>query len=415
MPIVEDLNTEIAKIHPDAFLTIEEHKKQGFYFWLQSVTEVRPDGHVTVEGYGDMIMLGSYSYLGLNQHPRITQAAKEAVEKYGTGTHGSRMLAGTLDVHNRLERKIAEFKHTEAAITFSTGYVTNIAAISTLLKKGDAVICDKLNHASVIDGCLYSQAEFVRFLHNDMKSLENRLKKYQDRPKKLVVVDAVFSMDGDIVNLPEVSRLCRQYGAYLMVDEAHSVGVLGRSGSGIEEYFGMPYDTIDVKMGTLSKAIPSSGGYIAGSADLCTYLKHGARGFVYSGAPSAASAAAAIAAIEVIQEESWRLQKLHENAVYFKQILRKAGFDLGPTQTPIVPIMCYETEKTAYLARYCQRKGLFIHAIYYPTVAKGKARLRSAVLASHSREDLETSARILIEGAKEFGILEPVPAPVQRN
>jgi 8-amino-7-oxononanoate synthase len=406
MPLVEDLNTEIAKIHPDAFLSIEEFKKNGLYFWLQPVTEVRPDGHVTVEGFGDMIMLGSYSYLGLNQHPAINSAAKEAIDRFGTGTHGSRLLAGTLDLHNRLESEIAGLKKTEAAVVFSTGYVANLAAISTLLRRGDVVLCDKMNHASVIDGCLSSQAEFVRFLHNDMASLEHRLRENRDRPKKLVVVDAVFSMDGDIADLPGIHRLCREYGAYLMVDEAHSTGVLGEGGSGIEEHFGMPPDTIDVKMGTLSKAIPSTGGYIAGSADLCTFLKHAARGFVYSGAPSAGVIASAIAGIRLIREEPWRIRKLHENAAYFKGLLSEAGFDLGLTETPVVPVMCYDTEKTAYLARYCQQHGVFIHAIYYPTIPKGRARLRAAVLACHSREDLAYCADTLVSGAKELGILK---------
>jgi 8-amino-7-oxononanoate synthase len=405
MPLVEDLNTEIAKIHPDAFLSIEDFKKNGLYFWLQPVTEVRPDGHVTVEGYGDMIMLGSYSYLGLNQHPAINRAAKEAIDRFGTGTHGSRLLAGTLDLHNQLESEIAGWKKTEAAVTFSTGYVANVAAISSLMHRGDAVFCDKMNHASVIDGCLTSQAEFVRYLHNDMASLEQRLRDHRDCQKKLVVVDGVFSMDGDIANLPAIHKLCREYGAYLMVDEAHSTGVLGETGSGIEEHFGMPPDTIDVKMGTLSKAIPSTGGYIAGSANLCTFLKHAARGFVYSGAPSAGVIASAIAGIRLIREEPGRVRKLHENADYFKGLLRAAGFNLGSTETPVVPIMCFETEKTAYLARYCQQHGVFIHAIYYPTVPKGRARLRAAVLACHTREDLAACAETLSQGAKELGIL----------
>ena len=405
MPIVEDLNTEVAKIHPDAFLSIEEHKKQGLYFWLQAADAVSSDGHVTVEGYGDMIMLGSYSYLGLNQHPLINAAAKEAIDRFGTGTHGSRLLAGTLEIHNRLEKAVADFKHTESAVTFTTGYVTNLSVVSSLLGKGDAVICDKTNHASVIDGCLFSRAEFLRFLHNDMHSLENRLREAGRCRKKLVIVDAVFSMEGDIVNLPEVSGLCKKYDAYLMVDEAHSTGVLGKNGTGIEEHFGLPYDTIDVKMGTLSKAIPSSGGYIAGSGNLCTFLKHAARGFVYSGAPPAASAAAAIAAIEVIRQETWRLRTLRENTMFLKSKLFNAGFDLGMTQTPIIPIMCRETEKTAYLARHCQRNGVYISAIYHPTVPKGKARLRAAVLACHSIGDLDYCARTIIQGAKELGIL----------
>jgi glycine C-acetyltransferase len=352
-----------------------------------------------------MVMLGSYSYLGLNGHPKITAAAKQALDRFGTGTHGSRLLAGTLDLHDRLEALVAALKGAESAVVFSTGYIANVAAISTLLRKGDAVICDKMNHASVIDGCLFSRADLFRFQHNDMGSLEARLRETRGRPKRLVVVDAVFSMEGDLAPLPELHRLCREHGAYLMVDEAHSVGVLGATGRGIEEHFGMPPETIDVKMGTLSKAIPSSGGYIAGSADLCTLLRHAARGFVYSGAPGAAQAAAALAAIEVMREEPWRLERLRENADYFKGLLRAAGFDLGPTETPIVPVMCRDTARTAYLARYCQERGVFIHAVYYPTVPKGRARLRASVLACHRREDLKACAGILAAGARELGIL----------
>lgn len=406
MPIVEDLNQEIAKLHADAFLTIEEHKKKGYYFWLQPVKEVLPNGHVWVEGRGEMIMLGSYSYLGLNQHPRINQAAKEAIEKYGTGTHGSRLLTGTLDIHERLEKKIAEFKGTESAVMFSTGYVANVATITSLMGKEDVVICDKMNHASILDGCVYSGAKFVRYLHNDMRSLENRLKEFSSARRRLVVVDAVFSMEGDIANLPEIAYLCKKYSASLMVDEAHSLGVLGATGRGIEEYFVMPSDTIEIKMGTLSKTIPSSGGYIAGSGILCTYLKHAARGFVYSGAPSAVAAAAALAGFEVIEQEPERVQRLWDNAEYFKKLLREEGFDLGNTQTPIVPIMCGETEAAANLAKFAQDHGIFIHAIYYPTVPQGKARLRASVLASHTKEDLAYCVKVLAQGAREYGVLK---------
>lgn len=406
MPIVEDLNQEIAKLHADAFLTIEEHQKRGYYFWLQAVKEILPNGHVWVEGHGDMIMLGSYSYLGLNQHPRINQAAKEAIEKYGTGTHGSRLLTGTLDIHERLERKIAEFKGAESAVMFSTGYVANVATITSLLTKEDVVICDKMNHASILDGCVYSGTRFVRYLHNDMRSLENRLRELSSSRRRLVVVDAVFSMEGDIANLPEIAFLCKKYNASLMVDEAHSLGVLGATGRGIEEYFVLPSDTIEIKMGTLSKTIPSSGGYIAGSAVLCTYLKHAARGFVYSGAPSAVAAAAALAGFEVIEQEPERIQRLWDNTEYFKKLLSEEGFDLGNSQTPIVPIMCGETESAANLAKYAQDRGIFIHAIYYPTVPQGKARLRASVLASHTKEDLAYCVRVLVQGGMEYGILK---------
>jgi glycine C-acetyltransferase len=350
-----------------------------------------------------MIMLGGYSYLGLIKHPKIDQAAIQAVERYGTGTYGVRLLAGTLDLHMELERKIAEFKGTASAVTFSSGYVTNLATISALLRKGDVVICDKLNHASIVDGCLLSQAKFVRFRHNDMEHLEYRLATADPGVRKLVIVDAVFSMDGDIIDLPEVSRLCRKYGAYLMVDEAHSIGVLGKTGHGIEEHFGLPDNTVDIKMGTLSKTIPCAGGYVAGSDELCSFLKHEARGFIFSAALPPASAAAALAAFEVIEEEPERSQRLQRNYFHFSDQLRAAGFDLLHTETAIIPIMCGELERAGLLAHYCQERGIFVQAIVAPVVPADQARLRSTVCASHTLEDLDYCAKTLIAGAKEIG------------
>ena len=243
---------------PDMRWDIAYYKEHDLYFYLETTEEMLPNGRVRVSGHGDMIMLGGYSYLGLIGHPRINAAAQAAIDQFGTGTYGVRLLAGSLTLHDELEARIAAFKQTEAAITFSSGYVTNVAVISSLLRKGDTVICDKLNHASIVDGCLLTMAGFVRFRHNDMTHLEKRLREANPNGRKLVVADAVFSMDGDIINLPEVSRLCRQYGAYLMIDEAHSLGVLGETGHGIEEHFGLPADTVDIKMGTLSKTIPAA-------------------------------------------------------------------------------------------------------------------------------------------------------------
>ena len=266
---------------PSLLWDLDYYKTEGLYFYLEQVEEILPNGRVMVKDHGEMIMLGSYSYLGLIGHPKIESAAKAAIEQFGTGTHGVRLLAGTLPIHNQLEERIARFKRTDAAITFSSGYVTNVGTISSLLRRNDVVISDKINHASIVDGCLLSMGKMVRFRHNDMDHLETRLKQTPTDVRKLVVVDAVFSMDGDIINLPRVHELCRQYGAYLMVDEAHSIGVLGKYGHGIEEHFGMPPDSIDIKMGTLSKTIPSAGGYVAGSHDLINFLRHEARGFIF--------------------------------------------------------------------------------------------------------------------------------------
>ena len=396
---------ETAKIPPPTFWDVEGVKQRGHYFWLQNIEEMRPDGRVCVEAYGDMLMLGSYSYLGLNQHPEINHAAKSAIDQFGTGTHGSRFLAGTLSLHTQLEKQLAAFKSTEDAVYLSSGYVANLSAITCLVRDGDFIIADRLNHASVIDGCLQSRAKFLRYRHNDLASLERHLQSCPSTKRKLVIADAVFSMDGDILDLPGISSLCHRYGAYLMVDECHSVGVLGTTGTGIEEHFGLPRDTIDIKMGTLSKAIPSAGGYIAGTRALCTFLRHEARGFLYSGSPSAATAAAAIEGLRILTESPGIVTELRRKSDLFKTFLREAGFDIGRTQTPIVPIIVGSIENASELAKYCHEHRLFIHAIYPPVVPNGTARLRATVIASHSDEELERAAQVLERGARSLGFL----------
>lgn len=351
-------------------------------------------------------MLGGYSYLGLIKHPEIDRAAQEAIRQYGTGTHGVRLLAGSLTLHEELEAEIARFKGTETAVAMSSGYVTNVGTITALMRRGDVVLCDKLNHASIVDGCLLAQAEFVRFRHNDMAHLEKRLQKAVEKERRiLVVADAVFSMDGDIIDLPAMSQLCRQYGATLMIDEAHSVGVIGATGRGIEEHFGLPSDTIDIKMGTLSKTIPSAGGYIAGSAELVTFLKHEARPFIFSAAIPPASAGAALASLQVMQKETWRVQKLQANYEQFAGQLREAGFDLLNTETAIVPVICGSTDKAATLANYCQKRGIFMQAVVSPVVPQGLERLRACVSAAHTSEDVDYCAQTIIAGGRELGII----------
>lgn len=390
---------------PEMLWDIDHYKEEGLYFYLETTEDILPNGRVNVTNHGEMIMLGSYSYLGLIRHPKIDAAAKAAVEQYGTGTHGVRLLAGSLVLHNELEERIARFKGTEAAITFSSGYVTNLSTVSSILRRGDTVISDKLNHASIVDGCLLAAAEFSRFRHNDMEQLEKRLADANPDGRKLVVADAVFSMDGDIINLPEVSRLCKKYGAYLMIDEAHSIGVLGDTGHGIEEYFDMPSDTVDIKMGTLSKTIPSAGGYVAGSAELITFLKHQARAFIYSAALPPASAAAAKAAFDVIEEEPWRVKAIQKNYNHFAGRLREAGFDLLYSETAIVPVICGSTPAAAALAKYCRDHGIFVQAVVAPVVPEGLARLRACVSAVHTSEDIDYCVDVIIKGGQELGII----------
>ncbi len=381
--------------------------EEGVFFYEEVTESYLPDEHLTVAGHGAMLMLGSYSYLGLNGHPRINQAARDAVERYGTGTIGVRLLAGTLDIHKQLEARIAAFKGTETAVTFSSGFMANVSAITSIVGQGDVVICDKLDHASIVDGCRLSQADVVRFRHNDMAHLAACLERYQDRRIKLVVVDAVFSMDGDIIDLPEVSRLCRQHGAILMVDEAHSVGVLGATGHGIEEHFGLPADAVDVKLGTFSKAIPSVGGYVATSKSIADAIRMNARGFIYSAAATPSSAAAAIAALDVIEAEPERVSRLHDNVRHFRQLLTRVGLCFGVSMTAIFPIMCGEDWVALRLAHHCQKNGVYVQAIPHPVVPKGCARLRACVNANHRKEDLDYCASVLLDGAEAVGLREP--------
>lgn len=390
----------------DAFATawpVEEGRKAGLYFYLEAIEEYLPDNRVRVADHGEMLLLGGYSYLGLNRHPQIDAAAMAAIEEFGTGTHGVRLLAGSLKLHRELEAEVAAFKGTEAAATFSSGYFANVSAIAGLVGRHDTVICDKLDHASIVDGCMLSGAKFMRYRHNDMDHLESTLKNPAHPGRKLVIVDGVFSMDGDVVNLPDVGRLCKKYGALLMVDEAHSLGVLGETGRGVEEHFGMPSDTVDVKMGTFSKAIPSVGGYIAGSQKLCEFLYHQARGFIYSGALPPSSAAAALAALRVIQAEPERVQRLHDNVAYFAAALTERGFSFLDSTTAVFPIICGEDWRAFQFARSCQRRGVYVQAIPHPVVPKGMARLRAAVYATHRKEDLDYCAQVLSQGAQEVG------------
>ncbi len=382
-------------------------RKEDFYFYQEETKTFGPDCQVTVRDHGQMLMLGSYSYLGLNGHARINEAAQEAIGRYGTGGHGVRLLAGTLDIHKSLEARIARFKGTEAALTFSSGYITNLSTIASLVGRNDTVICDKLNHASIIDGCRISRARLLRFRHNDMDHLESCLRDATVPGRKLVVVDAVFSMDGDIIDLPAVTKLCRKHDAWLMVDEAHALGVLGRTGHGIEEHFGLPSDSIDIKMGTFSKAIPSSGGYIGASQRLCEYLAHQARGFIYSAALSPIAAAAAQAALEVIEQEPERIARLQENIRHFADGLRAAGFYCPAGETPIFPIMCGSDWDSYALARHCRQRGVYVQAIPHPVVPKGTARLRASISANHKPQDLDFCISVLREGAEELkGVLD---------
>jgi glycine C-acetyltransferase len=378
-------------------------QEMDLYFYNQPVTELRGGAKVLVNGR-EMGMYASYSYLGLVGHPKINQAARDAVDRFGTGTHGVRTLAGSLTLHSELEETIADFKGTEAAITYTSGYVTNLTVVSTLVGRGDYIISDKLNHASIVDGCLMSGAKFLRFRHNDMEALEQRLQQVPSGSVKLVISDSVFSMDGDIIDFPKMVELCRKYNAWLMIDEAHSVGVLGKSGRGIEEHFDMP-GTIDIKMGTLSKTIPSVGGYVAGKKDLIKYLRHASRAYIFSAALPPAQAAAAKAAFEVILEEPWRVEKLNQNSRQFISGLKERGFDTLYTQTAIVPVICGTDEVAFSMTSAAQHQDIFVLPVVSPAVPPGLARLRATVTAAHEAEEIECAMDVIYNAGKQIGLV----------
>jgi glycine C-acetyltransferase len=382
---------------------VEDGKARGVYFFNQPVDELVSETRVRIRGR-ELLMFASYSYLGLIGHPAINSAAQAAIEKYGTGTHGVRLLAGTLQLHRDLEQTIARFTGRVDAVTFSSGYVTNLTAVSTLVGRHDVVFSDKLNHASIVDGCALSGAEFVRFRHNDIADLERCLQKAKPEATKLVVVDAVFSMDGDIINLPRLAEVCRAHGAWLMVDEAHSLGLLGATGHGLEEHFGLP-GVIDLKMGTLSKAIPSVGGYLAGSAEMIHLFKHAARAFIFSAALPPAQAAAAQAAFDVIEAEPQRVRQVQANARYFRDSLRGMGFDTLQTETAIVPIMCGADESAYAMVGYCQAHGIFALPVVSPAVAQDAARVRATVTAAHTRAEIDEALAVFEQAGRATGVL----------
>jgi 8-amino-7-oxononanoate synthase len=382
---------------------VEQARAADLYYYNQPITELLGGSRVLVRGR-EMKMFASYSYLGLIGHPRINQAAKDAIDKYGTGTHGVRTLAGTLVLHEELEQRIADFKKAENAVTYTSGYVTNLTVISTMMGRHDYVFSDKLNHASIVDGCQMSGAKFVRFKHNDLDDLQRRLEEAPASAAKLVIADSVFSMDGDIIDLPRMVELCRKHHAWLMIDEAHSLGVLGATGRGIEEHFGLG-DVIDLKMGTLSKTIPSVGGYVAGRKDLITYLRHASRAYIFSAALPPAQAAAANEAFKVILDEPKRIEKLRANATQFITGLKSRGFDTLLTETAIVPVLCRKDELAFAMTQEVQKKDIFVLPVVSPAVGEGLARLRATVTAAHEAPDIEHAMNIIQEAGKKLGII----------
>ena len=336
--------------------------------------------------------MASNNYLDIASHPSIKSAVVESTAMYGFGSGGSRLTTGNTVIHNALENKIASYKETEAAIVFNTGYVANVATISAMVKKGDTVFSDELNHASIIDGCRLSKAKIVTYAHNDMDDLR---KKIQENPCEtgIVVSDAVFSMDGDILKLPEFLDICEENQLFSMVDEAHSTGVIGKTGHGIREYW-QEKRQVDILMGTFSKSIGGEGGYVAGETRLINYLRNVARGFIFSTSLSPVTMAANLAGIEVLEKEISRVTKLQYNVKYFCRQLGKYGINVK-SETAIIPVIIGDEENALTVSNYLHENGYFISAIRYPTVSKGAARLRVALMSSHTEAELKKCAELI--------------------
>jgi 8-amino-7-oxononanoate synthase len=375
----------------------------GFYPYFR-VMESEQNPEVIVEGK-KMIMLGSNNYLGLTSHPKVKEAAIAAIKKYGSGCAGSRFLNGTLDLHVQLEEKLASFFRKDGALTFSTGYQTNLGIISSIAGKDDVIVIDKLDHASIIDACRLSFAEVKKFKHNDMGSLDFVLKESGNRGK-LVVVDGVYSMEGDIAPLPDIVKVCKKYGARLMVDDAHGVGVLGKTGRGTAEHFGLEKE-VDIIMGTYSKSMASIGGFVAADEDVIHYIKHTSRPLIFSASPPPASVASVIAALDIIDQEPERRERLWHNTNKMMKAFKQMGFDTGVSETPIIPLLMGEMERAFMMWKILSDDGVFVNPVVPPATQPGRCLLRTSYMATHTDEMLDRVLDILEKADKKLGAAVP--------
>jgi len=398
------------RTNPLSYLTdqINELKAKGTHFNLR-VLEDEQAPECTFDGK-KVINLASNNYLGLTTHPKLREAALEATRKYGVGSGAVRTIAGTMKIHMELEEKIARFKNVEACVVFQSGFAANAGTVSAVLGKDDFIISDQLNHASIIDGARLSRAKILVFNHKDLAHAEQQLASIQDQPgRKLLISDGVFSMDGDIGPLPGLCDLAEKYGAIMMVDDAHSSGVLGRAGRGTIDHFSV-HGRVDIQVGTLSKAIGALGGYVCGTRDLIDFLYHRARPFLFSTSHPPSVAATCIAAFDVLQDEPERIENLWENTRFWKKELALLGFDIGgkttpASETPITPIIIGDGARTMEFSRELFKEGVFATGITFPTVPEGKARVRTIMTAIHTEEELERALEVLKKVGKRMGIL----------
>ena len=381
------------------FTIVKELIAAGIYpYFKELASEQAPE--VVIEGK-KFIMFGSNNYLGLANDPRMKQAAIDAVKKFGTGVAGSRFLNGNTVLHTKLERRLAAFKGRKAALIYSTGYQMNLGVVSALVGKGDVAVVDKLDHASILDGCKLSNGEIRRFRHNNVPDLERVLKEIGPKRGKLVIVDGVFSMEGDISPIPEIAKICKKYGARLMVDDAHATGVLGKTGRGTCEYFGLNHGEVDLVVGTCSKSFASIGGFVVGDEDILHYIQHISRSMIFSAALPPASAASIIKAIDIIETEPERIKRLWDNSKYLLERFKAMGFDTGETKTPIIPIIIGDNIRTFTLWKDLYKHGLFTNPVVSPAVPLKRSLIRVAVTATHTRAHLDRALNIFEDCTKK--------------
>ncbi|MEI6491911.1 MAG: aminotransferase class I/II-fold pyridoxal phosphate-dependent enzyme, partial [Verrucomicrobiota bacterium] len=378
-------------------------RAQGFYPFFRCIEE--PHGNYVVCEGQRKIMIGSNNYLGLAQDPRVIEAACEATHRYGAGCTGSRLLNGTIRLHVELEEALAAFLQRESVVLFSTGFFANQGALASLTEEGDAILCDRENHASIIDGCQFAAGKLIPYRHNSATSLRNRLKRLPDEAGRLVVMDGVFSMSGDIADLPPLVQTAKEYDALVYVDEAHSLGVLGPQGRGTVHHFGLN-DEVDIVMGTFSKSLGSMGGFIAGDAQMVEYLKHRARCFIFTASLAPAVAGAVLKALEIMQAEPGRIEQLWRNTRKMHEGFKSIGFKIGTTQTPIVPILIGSEAKAFIFTQRLYEEGIFATPAIFPAVRYGEAIVRTSFMATHTDSDLDRVLEIFEKLARELGTFD---------
>jgi 8-amino-7-oxononanoate synthase len=385
-----------------SFHTAAQLRALGLYPYFRNISSAQ-DTEVIID-QKKVLMLGSNSYLGLTNHPKIKEAAKAAIEKYGTGCAGSRFLNGTLDIHLELEAALAKLVNKEAVLLYSTGFQVNLGVISALVGKGEYVLGDKSNHASIVEGCLLSPGKFLRFPHRDLAALESRLQGLEPEAGKLIVVDGVFSMEGDIIPLPELCQIAHRHRAVVMVDDAHAIGVLGRNGAGTADHFGLT-DQVHLIMGTFSKSLASLGGFIATDAATIDYLKHHSRALIFSASMSPANAAAVLSALKIMTSEPERIARLWRNTTRMKQGLLSLGFELGDSATPILPLYCRDLMLAFKICKGLQEEGVFVNPVVSPGVAPGHELIRISLMATHTEQQIDFALEKLAKVGRALGLI----------